>query len=46
VDEKTEAQWRSAAESAYGRVRGPIVPASAFDEAKRLRDEYRQRSSR
>jgi TRAP-type C4-dicarboxylate transport system substrate-binding protein len=44
VDENTEVLWRSAAEAAYGRVRGAIVPAEAFDEAKRLRDEYRQRS--
>jgi TRAP-type C4-dicarboxylate transport system substrate-binding protein len=44
VDEKTEALWRTAAESAYGRVRGPVVPAESFDEAKRLRDEFRQRA--
>jgi TRAP-type C4-dicarboxylate transport system substrate-binding protein len=42
VDAKTEALWRTAAEAAYPRMRGPIVPADAFDEAKRLRDEFRK----
>lgn len=41
VDAKTEALWRAAAEAAYPRIRGPIVPAEAFDEARRLRDEFR-----
>jgi hypothetical protein len=27
----------------FPKVRGSIVPAEAFDEALRLRDEYRRR---
>jgi hypothetical protein len=42
VDDKTESLWRTAAEGAYPRIRGSIVPADAFDEARRLRDEYRK----
>lgn len=42
VDEKTRALWQRTAEGLYPRVRGPIVPADAFDEAQRLRDEYRK----
>jgi TRAP-type C4-dicarboxylate transport system substrate-binding protein len=42
VDAKTEALWRAAAEGAYPRIRGQMVPADAFDEAKRLRDEFRK----
>lgn len=33
--------WRAQAEQAYDRLRGTFVPADLFDEAKRLRDEYR-----
>jgi TRAP-type C4-dicarboxylate transport system substrate-binding protein len=36
-----EAAWQRAAESAYPKIRGAVVPASMFDEAKRLRDEFR-----
>jgi TRAP-type C4-dicarboxylate transport system substrate-binding protein len=36
-----EAAWQRVAESAYPRIRGGIVPASMFDEVKRLRDEFR-----
>jgi TRAP-type C4-dicarboxylate transport system substrate-binding protein len=42
VDEKARALWHKTAESAYPRIRGVIVPAEAFDEARRLRDEYRK----
>lgn len=41
ADAATEAEWRKTAESAWPKIRGPIVPAEMFDEAKRLRDEYR-----
>ena len=34
--------WRHTAEDAYPRLRDNYVPAQAFDEAKRLRDEYRK----
>jgi TRAP-type C4-dicarboxylate transport system substrate-binding protein len=42
VDAKTMRLWRNAAESAYGKIRGEFVPADAFDEAIRARDEYRK----
>jgi len=41
VTPEVEAAWQRAAESAYPRIRGTIVPAPMFDEVKRLRDEYR-----
>jgi hypothetical protein len=43
VDEATRAVWRETAEKMYPRIRGPIVPADAFDEALRYRDAYRRR---
>lgn len=43
VDAKTRALWEKTAESMYPRIRGPIVPADAFDEALRYRDEFRKR---
>ena len=30
----------------YPQIRGKIVPADAFDEAMRFRDEYRQAKAR
>lgn len=36
VDAKAEAAWRAAAEAAYPKVRGKIVPEAAFDEARRI----------
>jgi TRAP-type C4-dicarboxylate transport system substrate-binding protein len=41
VDAKAYDIWRRLAESSYAQVRGGVVPADAFDEALRLRDEYR-----
>jgi TRAP-type C4-dicarboxylate transport system substrate-binding protein len=34
--------WQRAAEGAYPDLRGKYVPSPAFDEALRLRDEYRK----
>jgi TRAP-type C4-dicarboxylate transport system substrate-binding protein len=34
--------WQRTAEDAYPSLRDNYVPAQAFDEAKRLRDEYRK----
>jgi len=45
LDERTRALWQSTAEGLYPQVRGAIVPADAFDEARRLRDEYRRAAS-
>ena len=42
VDAKAREAWRKTAESMYPRIRGSIVPADAFDEALRYRDEYRK----
>ena len=42
VDPKTRALWQKTAESFYPRIRGVLVPADAFDEAMRYRDEYRK----
>ena len=37
-----EAEWRAAAEKAYPKVRGGIVPADFFDDVQRLLAEYRK----
>ena len=42
-DAATLAEWRREVEEAYPKLRGRLVPAELFDEAKRLRDEYRSR---
>lgn len=36
------AQWQRLTESIYPAIRGKVVPAEAFDEALRYRDEYRK----
>lgn len=46
VDDKTAALWRTTAEAAYPQIRGSVVPADAFDEAKRFRDEFRKSGGR
>ena len=40
---KARALWAKTAEGFYPRIRGPIVPAEAFDEALKWRDEYRSK---
>ncbi|HYU42487.1 MAG TPA: TRAP transporter substrate-binding protein DctP [Vicinamibacteria bacterium] len=42
VDARAREQWKKTAESLYPKIRGAIVPADAFDEAMRYRDEYRK----
>lgn len=37
--------WRQVAEGAYPRMRDKYVPGQTFDEAKRLRDEFRKQST-
>ncbi len=44
VDAKAREAWIKVAESVYPRIRGKIVPADAFDEALKYRDEYRKRT--
>ena len=46
VDAKARAIWQKTAEDLYPKIRGRVVPADAFDEAKRLRDEYRKTGGR
>jgi hypothetical protein len=42
VSAAQRAQWQKLTESLYPSIRGKIVPAEAFDEATRYRDEYRK----
>jgi TRAP-type C4-dicarboxylate transport system substrate-binding protein len=42
VDARNLELWRRAAASAYPLIRGGVVPADAFDDALRFRDEYRK----
>jgi TRAP-type C4-dicarboxylate transport system substrate-binding protein len=45
VDARGRDLWRRTAESVYPRIRGPVVPADAFEEALRYRDEFRRRAA-
>jgi TRAP-type transport system periplasmic protein len=45
VDAKARDAWTRMVESAYAMIRGRIVPADAFDEALKYRDEYRKRAA-
>lgn len=38
-----DAEWRTASETFYPRIRGGMVPADMFDEVRRLLAEYRAR---
>lgn len=40
---ETEAEWRQAAEAAYPRIRGAIVPAEFFDAARAAVRKYREK---
>lgn len=42
VSAAQRAQWQKLTESIYPRIRGKVVPAEAFDEAMRYRDEFRK----
>ncbi len=42
VDAKIEAEWRKAAENAYPWIRGKVIPAEVFDEAKKHLSELRK----
>lgn len=44
ADARTRVRWEKLAESLYPKMRGNTVPADAFDEALRYRDEYRKRA--
>ncbi|MDP1889350.1 MAG: TRAP transporter substrate-binding protein DctP [Gemmatimonadaceae bacterium] len=42
VDAKTRELWRRSVEVGYPIIRGGVMPADAFDDALRYRDEYRR----
>lgn len=42
VDAKTREMWRRSVEVGYPIIRGGVMPADAFDDALRYRDEYRR----
>ncbi len=42
VSAAQRAEWQKLTESIYPRIRGKVVPAEAFDEAMRYREEYRK----
>ncbi len=42
VTARQRADWQRLTETLYPKIRGPIVPPEAFDEALRYRDEYRK----
>jgi TRAP-type C4-dicarboxylate transport system substrate-binding protein len=46
VDANARAQWRKMIEGSYGKIRGDFVPADAFDEAMKYRDEYRKAATK
>jgi len=46
VTDAQRAEWQKLTQKMYPKIRGPIVPAEAFDEATRLRDEYRQKQGK
>jgi TRAP-type transport system periplasmic protein len=46
VTAQARAEWQAFAEGTYPLLRGRIVPADVFDEARRLRDELRQQAAR
>jgi TRAP-type C4-dicarboxylate transport system substrate-binding protein len=44
ADDATVADWRKQTEAVYPKMRGKIIPADLFDEARRLHDEYRAKA--
>ena len=45
VGPRQRAEWQKLTEKLYPSIRGRIVPADAFDEALRYRDEYRKQNA-
>ena len=41
VTEAQRAEWQKVTETLYPEIKGRVVPGEAFDEAMRLRDQYR-----
>jgi TRAP-type C4-dicarboxylate transport system substrate-binding protein len=44
ITPEIETEWRQAAETAYPKIRGKLVPADIFDEVVKLLKEYRESS--
>jgi TRAP-type C4-dicarboxylate transport system substrate-binding protein len=44
ADDAVLAEWRKQIEAVYPKMRGKIIPEDLFDEARRLRDEYRSKA--
>jgi TRAP-type C4-dicarboxylate transport system substrate-binding protein len=42
LNDAQQAIWHQTVEDAYPRIRGSVVPADAFDEARRYLEEYRR----
>jgi TRAP-type C4-dicarboxylate transport system substrate-binding protein len=42
VDARALRQWQASVDAAKNSIRGEFVPAEAYDEALRFRDEYRK----
>jgi TRAP-type C4-dicarboxylate transport system substrate-binding protein len=42
VSEAQRAEWQKVTEKLYPEIKARVVPPEAFDEAMRLRDEYRR----
>jgi TRAP-type C4-dicarboxylate transport system substrate-binding protein len=45
ADDAALTEWRKETEAAYATIRGKIVPAPLFDQARQLHDEYRAKST-
>lgn len=45
VDADSLARWRAAAEAAYPKARGKVIPEAAFDEARRILADYRAKKA-
>jgi Flp pilus assembly protein TadB len=43
VNDEARVRWLTLAEAMRGKMRGATVPADAFDEALKLREQYRAR---
>ena len=44
VDARNQALWRQLVDSLHNKIRGEFVPAPAYDEAMKFRDDYRRQA--
>ena len=45
VDKKTNDMWKATVDKAQSKIRGDFVPADAYDEALKFRNEYRSQKA-